>query len=81
MLRRGSRWGHTARVLQASRAEVAASACLMLAATLRVAAALVPAWFEPATCAAGSAWIAAFALYAWRFAPWLMTPRIDGKDG
>lgn len=73
--------GHTGRVLQASRAEVAAYACLMLAATLRVTAALVPAWFEPATCAAGGAWIAAFALYAWRFAPWLMSPRIDGKDG
>jgi uncharacterized protein involved in response to NO len=73
--------GHTGRVLQASRAEVAAYACLMLAAMLRVAAALVPDWFESATCAAGSAWIAAFALYVWRFAPWLMTARLDGKDG
>jgi uncharacterized protein involved in response to NO len=73
--------GHTGRVLQASRAEVAAYAGLMLAAALRVTAALVPAWFEPATCAAGVAWIAAFALYAWRFAPWLMSARVDGKDG
>jgi uncharacterized protein involved in response to NO len=35
----------------------------------------------PATCATGVARIAAFELYAWRFTPWLMTPRIDGKDG
>ena len=80
MLTRTAR-GHTGRALQASRVEVAAYACLMAAATLRVTGALVPAWFEPAVCAAGVAWIAAFALYAWRFAPWLVRPRVDGKDG
>jgi len=73
--------GHTGRALQVSRAEIAAYGCLMLAAVLRVAAALVPAWFAPAACAAGAAWIAAFGLYVWRFAPWLMTARVDGKDG
>jgi len=73
--------GHTGRTLQASRAEIAAYACLMLAATLRVAGALLPAWFVPAACAAGAAWIAAFALYLWRFAPWLLAARVDGKDG
>jgi len=73
--------GHTGRALEVSRAEVMAYACLMLAAVLRVAAALVPPWFAPAACAAGAAWIAAFALYVWRFAPWLAAPRIDGKDG
>ncbi len=73
--------GHTGRPLEVSRAEVTAYACLMLAAVLRVAAALVPEWFAPAACAAGAAWVAAFTLYVWRFAPWLATPRIDGKDG
>jgi uncharacterized protein involved in response to NO len=73
--------GHTGRPLAVSRAEVLAYACVMLAAVLRVTAALVPAWFVSAACAAGVAWIAAFALYAWRFAPWLASPRIDGRDG
>jgi len=73
--------GHTGRPLQASGLEVAAYAALMLAAILRVAAALVPGWFTPLVCSAGVAWIAAFALYLVRFAPWLMSARVDGKDG
>lgn len=80
MLTRTAR-GHTGRVLQVSRVEIAAYVCVMLAAALRVLAALVPSWFLPAAIAAGVAWIAAFALTLWRFAPWLMTPRVDGKDG
>jgi uncharacterized protein involved in response to NO len=73
--------GHTGRPLQASTLEVAAYAALMLAAILRVAAALAPGWFTPLVCSAGVAWIAAFALYLIRFAPWLMSARLDGKDG
>lgn len=73
--------GHTGRPLQASRMEVTAYAALMLAAILRVTAALVPSCFEPLVCSAGLAWIAAFALYLVRFAPWLVAPRVDGKDG
>jgi uncharacterized protein involved in response to NO len=73
--------GHTGRLLQASRTEVAAYAALMLAAILRVTAALVPSCFTPLVCSAGVAWIAAFALYLVRFAPWLVAPRVDGKDG
>jgi uncharacterized protein involved in response to NO len=80
MLTRTAR-GHTGRTLQASRAEVLAYVALTLAAILRTGAALAPAWFEPAVCAAGVAWIAAFALYLWRFAPWLLATRLDGKDG
>jgi len=73
--------GHTGRPLQASGLEVAAYAALMLAAILRVTAALAPGWFTPLVCSAGVAWIAAFALYLIRFAPWLMSARVDGKDG
>lgn len=73
--------GHTGRTLQASRVEVAAYAALMAAAILRVTAALVPSGFEPLVCAAGLAWIAAFVLYLLRFGPWLLAPRVDGKDG
>ena len=28
-----------------------------------------------------TAWVAAFALYLWVFAPWLLSSRLDGKDG
>lgn len=73
--------GHTGRTLQASRGEVAAYVALMLAAILRTAGALAPGWFEPAVCSAGVAWIVAFALYLWRFTPWLLATRLDGKDG
>jgi uncharacterized protein involved in response to NO len=30
---------------------------------------------------AAAAWAVAFALYLWVFAPWLLTSRLDGKDG
>ncbi len=30
---------------------------------------------------AAGAWSLAFAMYLWRFAPWLLTSRLDGKDG
>jgi len=73
--------GHTGRILQASPMEVAAYVALMLAAILRVAAALVPACFTPLVCSAGVAWITAFSLYLLRFAPWLLSARVDGKDG
>jgi len=80
MLTRTAR-GHTGRSLQASRAEVAAYLLVLGAAALRVVAALEPRWWLVAVCAAGACWIAAFALYLWRFAPWLLATRLDGKDG
>jgi uncharacterized protein involved in response to NO len=80
MLTRTAR-GHTGRTLQASRAEVAAYVLVMAAAALRVAAALEPRWWLVAVCAAGTCWIAAFALYLWRFVPWLVAARLDAKDG
>jgi len=80
MLTRTAR-GHTGRSLHASRAEVAAYLLVLAAAVLRVAAALEPRWWLVAVCAAGVCWIAAFALYLWRFAPWLVATRLDGKDG
>ncbi len=72
--------GHTGRPLTASPLEVAAYALVMAAALLR---ALVPV-FTASTLpllAAGAAWSAAFALYLWLFTPWLLRPRLDGKDG
>jgi len=73
--------GHTGRSIAVSRLEVVAYAALTAAALLRVGAALVPVLWTPLVCAAGVAWIAAFVLYLWRVAPWLLAPRVDGKDG
>ena len=30
---------------------------------------------------AAAAWAAAFGIYLFVFAPWLVSPRVDGKDG
>ena len=74
--------GHTGRPLQASRAEVAAYALVMAAATLRVLLPLVaPQWLPLALVGAALAWCAAFAIYLFIFAPWLAQTRHDGKDG
>lgn len=72
--------GHTGRPLQASRGEVAAYALVLAAALMRsLAVPLLPSTVLLWT--AGAAWSAAFVLYLWRFAPWLVAPRADGKDG
>jgi len=73
--------GHTGRSIAVSRLEVVSYAALMAAALLRVGGALVPALWAPLVLGAGVAWIAAFTLYLWRFAPWLVAARVDGKDG
>ena len=39
------------------------------------------ALYVPSLIAAAAAWGAAFTIYLWRFTPWLMQPRVDGKDG
>ncbi len=76
--------GHTARPLRASKAEVAAYALVLAAALLRallplIAAAGVP--YAAPLIAAAMAWCGAFALYLWVFTPWLLSARLDGKDG
>lgn len=74
--------GHTGRALKVSRLEVAA---YLLVAGAAVARVLLP-WVAPAHTTnwlvlAASAWAIAFALYLWVFAPWLLSSRLDGKDG
>jgi len=74
--------GHTGRPLMASKAEVLAYALVMTAAVLRVLLPLVaPSLYVHALVGAAVAWSAAFAIYLWRFTPWLMSTRLDGKDG
>ena len=74
--------GHTGRPLVASRAEVLAYALVMTAAVLRVLLPIVaPQWLVLSLLGAALAWSAGFALYLAVFTPWLMSARLDGKDG
>lgn len=74
--------GHTGRPLQASKPEVLAYALVLAAAVLRVLLPIVaPQWFVQSLLAAALAWSAAFAIYLVIYTPWLMSMRLDGKDG
>ena len=74
--------GHTGRPLAVGRWEVAAYALVIVAALLRVALPLLPAaLWAPALILAAVAWAAAFGLYLMVYTPWLLTTRLDGKDG
>jgi uncharacterized protein involved in response to NO len=81
MMTRTSR-GHTGRALQVDSLETAAYLLIMLAAVLRVLLpAVMPAWYTYALMSSASAWSAAFLIFLWRYTPWLVTARRDGKDG
>ncbi|HLS56084.1 MAG TPA: NnrS family protein [Zeimonas sp.] len=74
--------GHTARPLKAGRIEVAAYLLVQAAVVIRLGAFAAPgpdylSW----TVAAASAWSLAFALYFAKYAPMLVAPRLDGRDG
>ncbi|KHK57137.1 short-chain dehydrogenase [Ralstonia sp. A12] len=72
--------GHTGRPLRVGRAETFAYAAITLAALVRVAGPmLLPrgVWIGAAT----ALWVAAFAVYLWRYTPWLLAPRVDGREG
>jgi uncharacterized protein involved in response to NO len=74
--------GHTGRPLLASPIEVAAYSLVMLAAVLRVLVpVLAPQYLVISVVAAALAWSLAFVLYLARYTPWLLRPRLDGKDG
>jgi uncharacterized protein involved in response to NO len=74
--------GHTGRPLTASRLEVAAYLLVAGAAVARVVLPLIaPAQSAAWLVVAAAAWSAAFALYLWVYTPWLLSSRLDGKDG
>ena len=74
--------GHTGRPLRADRAETAAFLMIVVAAVLRVFGALiVPSAYVETVVASAVAWSLAFAIYAVRYAPILVRPRVDGKPG
>ena len=69
--------GHLGRPLAVDRSMLASYVCVITAAALRLVA-LWPSEFSlPALHASAVAWVVGFALYLWRFAPWLIRPRAD----
>ncbi|MGC5699007.1 NnrS family protein [Pseudomonas sp. NFXW11] len=71
--------GHTGRPLQPPAGMTLAFILINLAAVCRVL--LVP-WLPLAGLwLAGLCWALAFALYAWRYGPMLLQPRVDGHPG
>jgi uncharacterized protein involved in response to NO len=74
--------GHTGRPLKVSRLEVAAYLLVAGAAVARVLLPLVaPTLTADWLVVAAAAWATACALYLWVFTPWLLSSRLDGKDG
>lgn len=74
--------GHTGRMLAAGGAETAAYALVLLAALVRVVTVtLIPAAHIGGVHAAATLWTVAFALYLWRYTPFLLRARVDGKEG
>ncbi|MBL8674756.1 MAG: NnrS family protein [Rhodospirillales bacterium] len=73
--------GHTGRPLRAGAAETAAYLLVAIGAALRVAS----GWPSPAApallTAGGVLWALAFAVFAARYAPILIGPRVDGRPG
>lgn len=74
--------GHTGRLLVAGPIELMAYLCLQVAAVARVAPILWwPALYRSGLYLAAGAWALAFGLYLWRYAPMLIKPRVDGREG
>ena len=67
--------GHTGRALHAGPATRASYLALHLAVLARVAASLVPAYYQSLLHLAGALWIAAFALFVLAYAPVMLRPR------
>ena len=67
--------GHLGRPLAADRSMVASYLLVLAAAALRLVAVDPGPFSQLALQLAAAAWIAAFALYLWRFAPLLIRPR------
>jgi uncharacterized protein involved in response to NO len=81
MLTRTAR-GHTGRPLKVSRIETCAYVLVLVAALVRVAVPIAwPSLYMAALLAAGALWVAAFAIYLVKYTPWLMSARLDGRDG
>jgi uncharacterized protein involved in response to NO len=74
--------GHTGRKLQVPKAVAAGFVLLLLAAIARVAAPMVsPLHYSQLLWVASGTWSLAFVALGIHFAPILVSPRADGKEG
>ncbi len=74
--------GHTGRPLKAGPFEIIMYVLIQFGALARLCAALVsPAWREHALLAASVSWSAVFVLYLVVYGPYLVSTRLDGRDG
>jgi uncharacterized protein involved in response to NO len=74
--------GHTGRVIKASAWEVASYVAIASAAVVRVSGPLLfPRWHLASILISGVLWIFAFAVFLIVFTPWLVSKRVDGRDG
>jgi uncharacterized protein involved in response to NO len=74
--------GHTARPLRADRFDIACYLLVLLGALLRVAVPLLaPAHTVGSVLLSSALWSGGFAVYALRYGPMLLQPRLDGKPG
>jgi len=69
--------GHLGRPLALDRSMLVSYVLLLTAVVFRLAALGLGPYSQLATQASALAWIGAFATYLWRFAPWLIRPRVD----
>ncbi len=68
--------GHTGRPLRADRATTLIYVAISLAAAIRVLASVASAAFLPLILASAALWVASFALFAARYGPMLVAPRV-----
>lgn len=74
--------GHTGRLLKAGAIETSAYLLLQGALVARVLPLLIaPEHYRIGLMVSGTAWALCFVLYLIRYAPMLVTPRIDGREG
>lgn len=74
--------GHTGRVIKASAWEVASYVSIAMAAVVRVFGPLLyPQRHLASILISGSLWIFAFTVFLVIFTPWLVSKRVDGREG
>ena len=68
--------GHLGRMLQTDRSMVLSYLLIITAAVLRLIALLPGEHVQACLHASAGAWVLGFALYLWRFTPWMIRPRM-----
>jgi len=74
--------GHTGRQITVKPLEICSYLLVMAAAVIRVWMPIFwPGHYQAAVALAAFAWSLAFLIYLWVYTPWLVSTRLDGKDG